>query len=149
MGRKLRALTSTIRKRTAEAKREVLALTEQTGRLLETSITEARKLAATALRRARGRGAQAKLKAARRLEELADHLRKKVCSQIRQRVAGEPITDRLISLWDPDARPNPQGQARQANPVPIARLCRGAADGGGERLDLPEFRVVTPAGVSA
>lgn len=109
MGRKLRALTRTIRKRTGEAKREVLALTEQTGRLLETSITEARKLAATARRRARGRGAQAKLKAARRLEELADHC-EKVCSQIRQRVAGEPITDRLISLWDPDARPIRKGK---------------------------------------
>ena len=109
MGRKLRALTRTIRKRTGEAKREVLALTEQTGRLLETSITEARKLAATARRRARGRGAQAKLKAARRLEELADRC-EKVCSQIRQRVAGEPITDRLISLWDPDARPIRKGK---------------------------------------
>jgi len=109
MGRKLRGLTRTIRKRTGEAKREVLELTEQTGRLLETSITEARKLAATARRRARGRGAQAKLKAARRLEELADRC-EKVCSQIRQRVAGEPITDRLISLWDPDARPIRKGK---------------------------------------
>ena len=109
MGRKLRALTRTIRKRTGEAKREVLELTEQTGRLLETSITEARKLAATARRRARGRGAQAKLKAAKRLEELADRC-EKVCSQIRQRVAGEPIKDRLISLWDPDARPIRKGK---------------------------------------
>ena len=132
MGRKLRALTRTIRKRTAEAKREVLALTEQTGRLLETSITEARKLAATARRRARGRGAQAKLKAARRLEELADHC-EKVCSQIRQRVAGEPITDRLISLWDPDARPIRKGKLGKPNPVPIARLCRDDARGGGDR----------------
>ena len=109
MGRKLRTLTRTIRKRTGEAKREVLELTEQTGRLLETSITEARKLAATARRRARGRGAQAKLKAAQRLEELADRC-EKVCSQIRQRIASEPIKDRLISLWDPDARPIRKGK---------------------------------------
>ena len=109
IGRKLRALTRTIRKRTGEAKREVLELTEQTGRLLETSITEARKLAATARRRARGRRAQAKLKAAKRLERLADRC-EKVCSQIRQRVAGEPIKDRLISLWDPDARPIRKGK---------------------------------------
>ena len=109
MGRKLRALTRTIRKRTGEAKREVLELTEQTGRLLETSITEARKLAATARRRARGRGARAKLKAAKRLEGLADRC-EKVCSQIRQRIAGEPIKDRLISLWDPDARPIRKGK---------------------------------------
>lgn len=94
MGRKLRSLTRTIRRRSGEAKVEVLKLTEETGRLLETSIKEARKLAATARRRARGRGAQAKLKAARALEELADRC-EKVAGQIRQRVNGEPIKDRL------------------------------------------------------
>jgi IS5 family transposase len=109
MGRKLRALTRTIRRRSGEAKREVLELTEQTGQLLEASIKEARVLAATARRRARGRAAHAKLKAAKRLEELADRC-EKVCSQIRQRVAGEPIKDRLISLWDPDARPIRKGK---------------------------------------
>jgi hypothetical protein len=109
VGRKLRALTRTIRRRSGEAKREVLELTEQTGQMLETSIKEARTLAATARRRARGRGAQAKLKAAKTLEELADRC-EKVCSQIRQRVAGEPIKDRLVSLWDPDARPIRKGK---------------------------------------
>jgi IS5 family transposase len=109
MGRKLRALTRTIRRRSGETKREVLELTEQTGQLLQASIKEARALAATARRRARGRGAHAKLKAAKTLEELADRC-EKVCSQIRQRVAGEPIKDRLISLWDPDARPIRKGK---------------------------------------
>jgi len=109
MGRKLRTLTRTIRKRTGEAKREVLVLTEQTGQLLEASIKEARKLAQTARRRARGRGAQAKLKAAKSLEELADRC-EKVTTQIRRRVAGEPIKDRLVSLFDPDARPIRKGK---------------------------------------
>jgi IS5 family transposase len=109
IGRKLRTLTRTIRKRTGDAKREVLELTEQTGQLLERSINEARKLAATARRRARGRGAQAKLKAAKRLEELANRCGK-VSSQIHQRVNGEPIKDRLISLWDPEARPIRKGK---------------------------------------
>ena len=109
IGRKLRTLTRTIRKRTGEAKREVLELTEQTGQLLERSIKEARTLAATARRRARGRGAQAKLKAATRLEELADRC-EKVTGQIKQRVNGEPIKDRLVSLWDPDARPIRKGK---------------------------------------
>jgi IS5 family transposase len=72
-------------------------------------VKEARKLAATARRRARGRGARAKLKAARALEELADRCAK-VTKQIEQRVAGEPIKDRLISLWDPDARPIRKGK---------------------------------------
>ena len=109
MGRKLRALTRSIRRRSGEAKAEVLALTAQTGKLLEQSIREARKLAATARRRARGRGARAKLRAAHKLHELADRC-EKVTEQINQRVKGEKITDRLISLWDPDARPIRKGK---------------------------------------
>ncbi len=64
MGRKLRAISRTIRRRSGEAKAEVLALTEETGQLLEQSVKEARRLATTARRKARGRGAQAKLRAA-------------------------------------------------------------------------------------
>jgi transposase, IS5 family len=104
MGRRLRALTRTIRRRSGEAKAEVLQLTEQTGELLQRSITEARRLAQVARRRARGRGAATKRRAAERLEELAGRC-EKIASQIRQRVNGEPITDRLVSLADPDARP--------------------------------------------
>ena len=48
-GRKLRAVTRTIRRR-REAKSEVLELTEQTGELLARSVEEARKLAAAAKR---------------------------------------------------------------------------------------------------
>jgi IS5 family transposase len=109
MGRKLRAISRTIRRRSGEAKAEVLALTEETGQLLERSIKETRRLAAVARRKARGRGARAKLKAAARLEELADRC-EKVASQIKQRVAGEPIKDRIISLSDPDARPIRKGK---------------------------------------
>ena len=84
MGRRLRAVSRTLRRRSGEAKAEVLALTEQTGELLERSVTEARRLAATARRKARGRGAQAKLRAAVELEEFADRCAK-VAAQIRQR----------------------------------------------------------------
>jgi IS5 family transposase len=87
----------------------VLVLTEQTGELLQASITEARRLVTTARRRARGRGARTKLKTAKVLEELADRC-EKVAGQIKQRVASEPIKDRLISLWDPDARPIRKGK---------------------------------------
>jgi transposase, IS5 family len=114
MGRTLRALTRTVRRRTGEAKSEVLRLTEQTGELLERSIAETRRLAVIARRRARGRGARAKLKAGAGLEELADRC-EKVASQIRQRVAGEPITDRLVSLADPDARPIRKGKLGKPN----------------------------------
>jgi IS5 family transposase len=109
MGRKLRAISRTIRRRSGEAKQEVLKLTSETGELLERSVTEARRLAKIARRKARGRGAQAKLKAAAGLEELADRC-EKVAGQIRQRVAGEPIKDRIVSLHDPDARPIRKGK---------------------------------------
>ncbi len=113
MGRALRQLTRTIRRRTGEAKAEVLVLTEQTGRLLERSVAETRKLAQAAKRRARGRGAKTKLKAAALLEELAGRC-EKVARQIRQRVAGEAITDRIVSL-DPDARPIRKGKLGKPN----------------------------------
>jgi IS5 family transposase len=114
MGRKLRAVSRTIRRRSGEAKREVLALTEQTGRLLETSVKEARRLAASVRGRARGPGASAKVRAAQRLEELANQC-EKVTRQIRQRVAGKPIIDRLVSLADPDARPIRKGKLGKPN----------------------------------
>jgi len=71
----------------------VLELTKQTGQLLARSVKEARRLAAAARGKARGRGAQAKLKAARKLEELADRC-ERVVEQITKRVKGEKITDR-------------------------------------------------------
>jgi len=109
MGRRLRTISRTIRRRTGEAKAEVLNLTGQTGELLTRSVNEARRLAAAARRRARGRGARAKLRAAARLDELADRC-EKVAEQIRKRVRSEKITDRLISLSDPDARPIRKGK---------------------------------------
>jgi len=128
IGRKLRALTRSIRRRSGEAKAEVLELTAQTGKLLERSVREARTLAATARARARGRGARAKLKAARALQELADRC-EKVTEQINKRVAGEPIKDRLISLWDPDARPIRKGKLGKPNEFGyVDQLCEITAN---------------------
>ena len=114
MGQRLRAVSRTIRRRSGEAKAEVLKLTAQTGQLLEKSVTEARRLAAAASLKARGRGAQAKLSAAAKLDELADRC-EKVAEQIRKRVAGEKITDRLVSIADPDARPIRKGKLGKPN----------------------------------
>ena len=71
MGRRLRAISRTIRRRSGEAKAEVLELTEQTGALLQRTVKEAKRMAAKARAKARGRGAKAKLRAATKLEELA------------------------------------------------------------------------------
>ncbi len=114
MGHKLRAITRTIRRRSGEAKQEVLELTGETGELLERSIREARRLAQVARRNARGRGADAKLKAAATLEEMADRC-EKVVRQIKQRVAGEAIKNRIVSLFDPDARPIRKGKLGKLN----------------------------------
>jgi len=114
MGAKLRAISRTIRRRSGAAKEEVLKLTEETGELLQRSIKEARRLAAAARRNARGRGAKAKVKAADSLEELADRC-EKIAGQIKKRVAGEPIKDRLVSLHDPDARPIRKGKLGKPN----------------------------------
>lgn len=123
MGIKLRLLGRTVKRRSGEARSEVLALTEQTGRLLESSVKEARQLAALARRKARGHGAKAKLTAARRLEDLADRC-EKVASQIRLRVAGKPISDRLISLADPDARPIRKGKLGKPNEFGyVSQIC--------------------------
>jgi transposase, IS5 family len=114
MGRTLRAISRTIRRRSGQAKSEVLALTAQTGKLLERSVAETRRLVVIARRRARGRGAKSKLKAAAQLEALADRC-EKVAEQIKQRVAGEAIRDRLVSLSDPDARPIRKGKLGKPN----------------------------------
>jgi transposase, IS5 family len=114
MGRRMRAITRTIRRRSGEAKAEVMALVAQTGELLERSLKEARRLTGAARRRARGRGAKTKLKAAAKLERLADRC-EKVAQQIKQRVAGEPISERIVSLSDPDARPIRRGKLGKPN----------------------------------
>jgi IS5 family transposase len=107
-GRLLR-LNRSIAARTGHSKPLALQLTGEAGELLEQSIREARRLAAHLRQRARGRGARVKLAAAERLERLAE-LAERVCVQIELRVAGQPITDRLVSISDPDARPIRKGK---------------------------------------
>jgi IS5 family transposase len=109
IGRRLRGITRTLRARSGQAKTEVLKLTAQTGELLQRSVREARRLVKLARSKARGRGAKSKLKAAGKLEQLADRC-EKVASQITKRVKGEPIRDRIVSLTAPDARPIIKGK---------------------------------------
>lgn len=109
VGKRLRAISRTLARRSGERKAEVLRLTGECGALLRRSIGETRKLAAQIKGRARGRGAAAKLSAARGLTELAGRC-EKVASQIAKRIAGKPIPDRLVSLSDPDARPISKGK---------------------------------------
>ncbi|HET6869457.1 MAG TPA: transposase [Solirubrobacteraceae bacterium] len=114
IGRRLRMISKTMGRRTGERKQEVLRLTKEAGEQLERSLREARRLAARARRRARGRGAGAKLAAVGRLEEIADRAGR-VVVQIKRRLAGEPNPNRLVSMFDPDARPIRKGKLGKPN----------------------------------
>jgi IS5 family transposase len=110
-GKKLRAIGRTVARRTGQAKSTVLRLTGEAGELVGRSVREARKLARLLRDRARGRGAKAKQRVADRIDELADRA-EKVARQITQRLAGKKISDRLVSMADPDARPIRKGKLR-------------------------------------
>jgi IS5 family transposase len=72
---------------------------------------------------ARGRGAQAKLQAAAKLEELAGRARK-VAEQIDRRTRGLKITGRLVSLADPDVRPIRKGKLSKPTEFGyVAQIC--------------------------
>lgn len=132
VAKRLRRLSRTLAARTGQGKPTALRLTGQAGDLAARSIREARRLAAVLRGRARGRGAQAKLAAAARIEQLADRAAK-VCQQITKRLAGEKITDRLVSMSDPDARPIRKGKLRQPTEfgyvMQIAEVCENTRRG--------------------
>jgi IS5 family transposase len=123
VGRVVRAITKTLARRTGEAADQVLALDHAAGRLIARSAGEARALAACARQHARGRGARAKLRAAARLELLADRCQR-VADQVDRRVRGLKIPDRLVSISDPDARPIRKGKlGRPAEFGYVTQLC--------------------------
>jgi IS5 family transposase len=114
IGKTVRAISRTLARRTGERRDQVVQLNVRAGRAMARSVREARALAAQARAAARGRGAQAKLRAAERLEELADRCQR-VATQIQQRQRGEKISDRLVSLSDPEARPIRKGKLGKPN----------------------------------
>ena len=130
--RRLRRLNRTLAARTGQGKPTALRLTGEAGRLVERSVREARRVAEHLRARARGRGARAKLAAAQRIDELADRA-STVARQIHQRLAGERISDRLVSMADPDARPIRKGKLRHPTEfgyvVQLAEVCENTRRG--------------------
>jgi IS5 family transposase len=130
--RRQRKLNRSLAARTGQGKPIALRLTGEAGALVERSVRETRRLAEHLRARARGRGARRKLDAARRLEELADRAGT-VAGQIRQRLAGEKITNRLVSMADPDARPIRKGKLRSPTEfgfvVQLAEVCENTRRG--------------------
>ncbi|MGH9072002.1 MAG: transposase, partial [Acidimicrobiales bacterium] len=117
VGRRLRAMTRTLRRRTGAAKAEVQRLTEEAADQVKASVREADKLLAQAKAsrsRPKGVSVAARTKAIAYLGEVIT-LSKRVTDQVAKRFAGEKITDRLVSLFDPDARPIRRGKLDHPN----------------------------------
>lgn len=117
VGLRLRAMTRTLRRRSGEAKAEVQRLTEETAAQVAASVKEAERLLSAA-RRSRSKGLgfspRARAKAIARLEEIIT-LATRVTTQVAMRFRGEKITDRLVSLFDIDARPIRRGKLARPN----------------------------------
>jgi IS5 family transposase len=117
VGRRLWALSRSLRRRTGEAKQAVQRFTEEAAEQVRRSISEARRLLAQA-KRCRARGAavsrQGRQRAIARLETSIE-LAERIVEQVRKRFAREKISDRLVSLADPEARPIRRGKPAKPN----------------------------------
>jgi len=129
---RLRRVNRSVAGRTGQSRALALRLTGEAGELLAASIREARRLAAGLRERARGRGAGAKPAAAERLECLCE-LAARVCAQIGLRLTGQPISDRLVSISDPDARPIRKGKLNKPTEfgyvMQLSELCENTRRG--------------------
>ena len=109
-----RSIGANLRRRTDEAKDEVLAINARTVRIASAAVHEARRVATNARRTLRqlGDAAPPKLEAvALDLEVTAERVAR-IAGQTRRRLAGH-VPDgatRLVSLHDPDARPIRKGR---------------------------------------
>jgi hypothetical protein len=134
----VRQISRTRRRRTGEAKAEVLRLNERAGRLIRRSATEARGLAAAARRAARGRGARANLEAAQSRRN-SRRVASEWPSKSQERARGEKTRPAGVDRR-PGRASDPQGQARQADRVRLRRAAQRADRGhqaGGAGLILP------------
>jgi transposase, IS5 family len=103
-----------LRRRTGEAKEEVLALTSEMAKIADATIKEADSVARNARRALRRKGDSASLKAASLVAELERTIwaLDQIVSQARTRLAGD-VPDgstRVVSLHDTDARPIAKGR---------------------------------------
>jgi len=114
MQARARSIGANLRRRTGEAKDQVLAINADMVRIARTAVAEARNVAANARRALKrlGNAAPARLCAiAGDLELIADRV-DQIAEQTEKRLGGE-VPDgatRLVSLHDPDARPIRKGR---------------------------------------
>jgi IS5 family transposase len=112
IGKRIRALGQTLRRRTGEARSEVERMTTECAGLLDVTIREARRVFTEGLREVRRLGKRATRAQQRAVAELALFVTRAewVAEQTRQRFAGQPIKDRLVSIFDVHARPIRKGK---------------------------------------
>jgi len=144
----VRAISRTLSRRTGLAKAKVIELNSKAGAQIARSAREARRLAAEARQAARGQGAQAKLRAAAKLEELAGRCQQ-VSEQIDRRARGLKISDRLVSISDPDARPIRKGKLGKPTEFGyVAQICEVTENTNGARAGSccrpPRWRATRP-----
>lgn len=116
-GRRIRELNRSLARRTGDARQEVQRLTEAVAELAKASMGQARRLLEEAKQAVPSLGGSSQRRAARAIAELEQMigLSGQVVEQIRQRFAGEKIAERLVSLFDPDARPIRKGKRPNPN----------------------------------
>lgn len=117
VGKRLRALGRSLRRRTGEATSAGQRFTQAAAAPPQRSVREARRLIEAArpvVSRTRGPRKPARQRATQHLQQILARA-ERVVEQIRQRCAGEKITDRLVSFADPDARPVRRGKLAKPN----------------------------------
>jgi transposase, IS5 family len=113
IAKRVQTLGRTLKRRTGEARSEVERLTTESAGLLHATIREARKLRSQALDTIRTMCEQPTRAQVRAAVELAQFVARaeQVAEQVRQRFAGAPIKDRVVSIFDIHARPIRKGKA--------------------------------------
>ena len=131
-----------LRRRSGEAKEEVLAITEEMANIAEAALADARAVAGSSARALRRQGEAASGRAKATLRELKETaaLLGTVVAQARRRVAGDMPdgSERIVSLHDKDARPIKKG--RLGKPVELGRKAQVVDNSDGVVVDYEVFQ---------
>lgn len=150
IGKRIRALGQALRRRTGEARSEVERLTTESAGLLDATIREARRVLTEGLREIRRMGKKTTWAQRRGVAQLALFVARAECvaEQTRQRFAGQPIKDRLVSIFDVHARPIRKGKpafpTQFGYVVQVTELTSGTHRGARGLLLPPTLHVGNP-----
>jgi len=159
VGRSLRELSRTLKKRTGEARAAVQRLTEKAADYLQTTIREGKRLLAavaaipaatpeaTPAATPRAVPAAKQRSSRRRAIDILENtvaLAERVVEQVALRFAGKKIDNRVVSFADPDARPVRRGKLAKPNEfgyvVQIAEVTQHTQKGARGLLLPPKLR---------